>query len=110
MWAKPAARRVIGRNPSLCSQVNTLPPSPAPRDLDDLTIPKSPLPQPHHPGVTHETPRDGDKVRVETRKDGRVFRAVIEYASGQHNQLQNVRRKGRVQPIANAEDFRVRNA
>lgn len=51
-------------------------------ELASLPLPRDPLPDPGDPRVRHLVRREGDALVVETRKDDRVFRAVIDYAFG----------------------------
>jgi hypothetical protein len=52
------------------------------RELQDLPLPRDPLPDPGNPRVKHDVRREGDSLVVETRKDDRVLRAVVDYAFG----------------------------
>jgi tetratricopeptide (TPR) repeat protein len=52
------------------------------RELSDLPLPRDSLPDPGNPRVKHHLRRQGDSLVVETRKDDRVRRAVVDYAFG----------------------------
>ena len=54
-------------------------------ELADVILPKGPVPDPVAPGVSHTFRREGGTIRLETRADDKVRRAVIEYALGSGN-------------------------
>jgi hypothetical protein len=51
-------------------------------DFDTLELPSNPVPDPGNPQVTHDFKRVDGSLRVETRADGKIQRAVINYAFG----------------------------
>jgi tetratricopeptide (TPR) repeat protein len=51
-------------------------------ELKDLPVPDHPLPDPGDPAITHTFGRVGDQIRVETRVQDRVVRALVDYAFG----------------------------
>jgi lipopolysaccharide biosynthesis regulator YciM len=55
------------------------------RDLGSFPVPGDPLTDPGNPEVTHQLRRDGDSLVVETRVNGRVLRAIVDYAFGSHD-------------------------
>ena len=52
------------------------------KQLLDLPYPDSPVPDPTDPRVTHVYKKDEGKVRVETRVEDKILRAVVDYAFG----------------------------
>ncbi len=56
-------------------------------DLKDVPLPAKPVPDPVIPSITHGFTRTGDsRIELDSRVEGRVFRAIVEYAvgSGRH--------------------------
>jgi hypothetical protein len=53
--------------------------------LDELPLPDQPLPDPSNLKITHAIIREGDRIQAETRTEGRLYRAVIDYAFGTSN-------------------------
>ena len=54
--------------------------------LKDVPLPAQPVPDPVVPGITHHFSRESDdRIKLETRVDQRVVRAVITYAVGSGN-------------------------
>ena len=51
-------------------------------DLGKIALPEKPVADRFAPGVVHTLKRDGEQVKAETRIDGEVFRAVVDYAIG----------------------------
>jgi hypothetical protein len=50
--------------------------------LADMTLPPKPFPDPGDPKVVHRLSRRANRVELETHVDGRVRRALLEYALG----------------------------
>jgi tetratricopeptide (TPR) repeat protein len=70
-------------------------------DLARLPTPDGPLPDPADPKtIVHQVRRDGDRIGWETRVDGEVARAIVEYAFGSGD-------RG-VTPVGRGEDGRFR--
>ena len=57
------------------------------QDLKEVPLPSEPVPDPVIPSITHAfTRKRDDRIELESRIEGRVFRAIVEYAvgSGRH--------------------------
>src|SRR5262249_4834775 len=57
------------------------------RDLAELVLPASPLPDPGNPQVTHDFRRREGSLQVETRAGEEVQRAAIDYAFGSRDRF-----------------------
>jgi tetratricopeptide (TPR) repeat protein len=56
-------------------------------DLENLELPRSPVPDPGNPEVTHDFKRKSGSLQVETRAGAEVQRAVIHYGFGSRDQF-----------------------
>ena len=98
---RPVAPNATRRSTAPSSPAGTPGPSWRGRTSPDCRLPDGPLPDPADPkAIDHHVRRDGDRIGWETRVDGEVARAIVEYAFGSGD-------RG-VTPVGRDEDGRFR--